>query len=405
MRKIVSIMLLVSLLSSTGWGGGIVVRNDTLPEPPSRPVPTSNDSSWGLSSFTSFFSLNKRGPIQGISNKCTASFKSRSSKYTLTDENLQEPQTNITDIYIPSEGIDVEHLGKLPLFKIPDIDLAVLEDCSRMTLSQMVYLIKNQKIGILTDKCLFSVPLPIYHNLSPFLIQRLADQKPAVILENWTVFPPRSLVQTSLLSSSILKKEDHAGLCCYFKPSDFQYYNILFNSSGKCLRNIFAGKEKCLDLEVSFFSDKATAIPPGDYLGDERNATTGPAWLFSNMTSEETKEILMKKIPSTGISTSSEDSQTCVFRIISSMDISCFDALSDGAKVLIWKKYGSSFEVGNFDIYERRKEYMESLMTKYERPPGIAEDKTPKASAGSDSSISYQYSCFSAILLFGAFFI
>ena len=315
-------------------------------------------------SGSKYFPFLNRAKKFGETGYCPYLLASRLASYpflTLKPHQLVEiNNADMKDKYVPSEGIQSISLNQLNISQVPPLNFVGVDDCSQMTLLQFFQVIDTDLMGMLSDRCIGSLSTELMNHLTPYLLEKMAKQRPSAILQHWSVMSPPTLVQTNFLYSSVLPREENADLCCLLMPLDFGHCSRLSVASSQSLSRLFMGSERCKNLPQSFFN----------FPKDEKETINGPAatedfqlqsYVKDGNSSNLFKELFSKELLQLSNDTVHAELKNLVpFRIISAMDLGCFDALPQETKTYLWKMHREYFKVANSGVFERRADHMDS---------------------------------------------
>lgn len=315
----------------------------------------------GSKNFQAFSGSKKPGE----KGYCCYLFTNRLASYPfltiLPHQLIEADKADTEDKYVPSEGIKCSCLSRLNVLQVPPLNFAGITDCSSMTIPQFFQIIDAGLMGMLSDQCINSLSKELINHLTPYLLEKMVEQRPSALLAHWAAVSPTTLVRTNFLYSSVLPREENADSCCILMPSDFGNCLKLSVASTQCLSKLFTGADRCKNLPSNFFDISNRWGGFGEPMAIEDSQLQ--RYLKEGKSSSIFKEVFSKKLPhvSSGDVAQEELKPLMPFRIISTMDLDCFDAIPKETKTNLWKSYREYFRVANSGIFERRANHMDAL--------------------------------------------
>lgn len=261
-----------------------------------------------------------------ICNECSNEWEARKNLYPLTTE-----QVYGHDLFTDQNTVDVPMisslvLGKLDIAQIGHLELSEITECEEMTFPQLLSLLETGKIVYMHDTCVSTIQPGLFNLLTPYLVEKIYEEKAWYLIANWRYYDPLVLVQTPAVREHILKVPRRSYLCCTFEPNDFGHVNNLNDASDECLAAIFSG-EKCKNIQPSFFN-------PGNF--PEIRLKFEESKMKHLDSAMEGVPLLKVTPPETVSSRIFNSTRT---RALTLMNEECFDNLPDETKAYTWLKY------------------------------------------------------------------
>jgi hypothetical protein len=273
--------------------------------------------------------------------------------------------------------------GRTNFSRIEDWRLNELTECSTMTFPQISYFLQTGKFQKLNDICINAIDSRIFGLLTPYLVERVWEFKPACITWYWPQFNPEALARSSSVVSNLLADKDRNSLCCSLRLSDFPHVGYLSGISSECAANMAIG-DKCADLEPSWFS-YSPSRPFRHRFNDSTVIKVIPdSQDISSFKLAEPPEPSDRIFPS-------------VRRmLLQTMSDSCFDSMPNATKIALWINFNDTDLEKQLVTHERSIE-MEKLIRdspdivkRVHRIDSSSSAKTPiieESSASSSSTI------------------